>query len=324
VFNPAGNGIIWVGLSVPQGGCGGRDIKRGVKEGRSLSSKKSPFSLTRGRKKGDRISKTMKIAFIGGGNMGEAMLAAVLDRKVSLPQDVYVSDIIETRRKYLGEEYEVAVMGDNRRAAGGSDVVVLAVKPQNLSEVMAELGGQIKPSQLVLSIVAGVSVDTLRGGLKHGHIVRVMPNTPAQIGEGVSVWTAAAGVTEQQREWARSILGAVGGEIYVDDEKYIDMATAVSGSGPAYFFLFVEALVEAAVDIGLPRDTAQEMVIQTMLGSGHLIRKSGKDPAELRRMVTSPGGTTAEALRQFEKGAFNELVKRVVKAAYDRAKQLGG
>jgi pyrroline-5-carboxylate reductase len=138
------------------------------------------------------------------------------------------------------------------------------------------------------------------------------------------VWTAAAGVTEQQREWARSILGAVGREIYVDDEKYIDMATAVSGSGPAYFFLFVEALVEAAVDIGLPRDTAQEMVIQTMLGSGHLIRKSGKDPAELRRMVTSPGGTTAEALRQFEKGAFNELVKRVVKAAYDRAKQLGG
>lgn len=266
----------------------------------------------------------MKIAFIGGGNMGEAMLAAVLDRKVGLPQDVYVSDISETRRKYLGEEYEVAVADDNRRVAGGGDVVILAVKPQNLSGIMAELGGQLKPSQLVLSIIAGAGIDTLRGGLKHDHIVRVMPNTPAQIGEGVSMWTATGEVTEQQRGWARSILGAVGSEIYVDDEKYIDMATAVSGSGPAYFFLFVEALVEAAVDIGLPRDTAQEMVLQTMLGSGHLIRKSGKTPAELREMVTSPGGTTAEALLQFEKGDFTDLVKRAVKAAYDKARRLGG
>ncbi len=256
--------------------------------------------------------------------MGEAMLSAVLDKKVSLPQDISVSDISEARREYLERKYKVVVVGGNRQAADSRDVVVLAVKPQNLAKVMAEIGGQLKPAQLVLSIIAGARLDTLREGLKHDCVVRAMPNTPAQIGEGISVWTTTAGVTGQQREWAGSILGAMGTEIYVDDEKYIDMATAVSGSGPAYFFLFVEALVEAAVHIGLPRDKAQEMVLQTMLGSGYLIQKSGKEPAELREMVTSPGGTTAEALLQFEKGAFTELVKQAVIAAYDKAKQLGG
>jgi len=150
-----------------------------------------------------------------------------------------------------------------------------------------------------------------------------MPNTPAQIGEGISVWAATDEVTEQQREWAGSILGVMGKEIYVDDEKYIDMATAVSGSGPAYLFLFVESLVDAAVHIGLPRQTAQEVVLQTVLGSGHLIQKSGKEPAELRRMVTSPGGTTAEALLRLEKGGFSELLLQAVSAAYDKAKRLG-
>jgi len=150
-----------------------------------------------------------------------------------------------------------------------------------------------------------------------------MPNTPAQIGEGMSVWAATPEVTEPQKGWAGSILGAMGKEIYVDDEKYIDMATAVSGSGPAYVFLFMESLVDAAVDIGLPHDMAKELVFQAVLGSGHFAQKSGKELAELRRMVTSPGGTTAEALLQFEKGQFNELVKQAVKAAYNRAKELG-
>jgi pyrroline-5-carboxylate reductase len=150
-----------------------------------------------------------------------------------------------------------------------------------------------------------------------------MPNTPAQIGEGISVWTATAEVSGQQKEWAGAILGAMGKEVCVDDENYIDMATAVSGSGPAYFFLMVEALVEAAVGIGLPRDKALALVLQTMLGAGHLIQRSGKEPAELRRMVTSPGGTTAEALKQLEKGKFTDLVKRAVEAAYKRAKELG-
>jgi pyrroline-5-carboxylate reductase len=266
----------------------------------------------------------MKIAFIGGGVMGEAMLAAILDKRLSTPQAVSVSDVDKGRRDYLARKYSVAVIGSNRQAVETGDVVVLAIKPQNLAEVMSELGGQLKPTQLVLSIIAGAGINTLSHGLKHGCIVRVMPNTPAQIGEGISVWTATAEVTEQQRGWARAILRAMGREIYVEDENYIDMATAVSGSGPAYFFLVIESLVDAAVGIGLPREMAQELVVQTMLGSGHFIQKSGKEPAELRRMVTSPGGTTAEALLHLEKGRFSQLIIEAVRAAYNKAKKLGG
>ena len=266
----------------------------------------------------------MKIAFIGGGVMGEAMLSAILDKGLSLPQAISVSDVSQARCQHLGQKYGVAVMSNNRQAIEGSDVVVLAIKPQNLAEVMAELSGQLKSAQLVLSIIAGARINTLRVGLNHSCVVRVMPNTPAQIGEGISVWTATTGVTKEQKGWAASILGAMGKEIYVDDEKYIDMATAVSGSGPAYIFLFVESLVNAAVDIGLPRDMAQELVLEMMLGSVHFMQKSGKEAAELRRMVTSPGGTTAEALLRLEKGGFSDLLKQAVNAAHDKAKRLGG
>ena len=265
----------------------------------------------------------MKIAFIGGGNMGEAMLAAILNKGLSSKKAITVSDISEPRREYLRQKHGVTVTSDNRQAVGRSDVVVLAIKPQQLAEVMAEINGQFDVSQLVLSIIAGARISTLCCGLNHRHIIRVMPNTPAQIGEGMSVWTATAEVTKQQKERAGSILGAMGKEIYVDDEKYIDMATAVSGSGPAYVFLFAEALVDAAAHIGLPHDIAQELVLQTILGSAHFMQRSDKLPAELRRMVTSPGGTTAEALAQLEKGQFTELVKQAVTAAYNKAKQLG-
>ena len=265
----------------------------------------------------------MKVAFIGGGNMGEAMLSAVLDKGLSTPESISVSDIKESRCQHLEQKYGVMVTSSNRLAAEKRDMVVLAIKPQDLTGVMAELNGHLKPSQLVLSIIAGARIETLRRGLNHSSVVRVMPNTPAQIGQGMSVWTATAEVTEQQKGWAASILGAMGKEIYVDDEQYLDMATAVSGSGPAYVFLFMESMIEAAVHIGLPRDMAQELVLQTLLGAGHFMEKSGKSPAELRKMVTSPGGTTAEALLQFEKGKFNELVKQAVDAAYNRAKELG-
>ena len=265
----------------------------------------------------------MKIAVIGGGVMGEVMLSAVLGKGLSTPPAISVSDIKETRLQHLREEYGVAVMASNRLAVEKGEVVILAIKPQSLVGVMAELNGQLKPDQLVLSIIAGARINTLSLGLNHSSVVRVMPNTPARIGEGISVWAATAEVTEQQKGWAASILGAMGKEIYVDDEKYIDMATAISGSGPAYIFLFVESLVDAAVHIGLPRNMAQELVLETMLGSGHLVQKSGRQPAELRRMVTSPGGTTAEALLHFEKGGFSGLILQAVIAAYNKAKRLG-
>ncbi|MBI4295936.1 MAG: pyrroline-5-carboxylate reductase [Chloroflexi bacterium] len=265
----------------------------------------------------------MKIGFIGGGNMGEAMLSAILHKRVSQPQSITVSDKEKTRREYLRQKYGVTVTGDNQLAIRNAEVVVLAIKPQNLVEVMIGLKGCLKASQLVLSIIAGARVDTIRRGLGYERVVRAMPNTPAQIGEGMTVWTATSQVTGKQKEYAARILGVMGKEIYLDEEKYLDMVTAISGSGPAYFFLFIEALTEAAAQIGLPREMAQELVVQTMLGSGHFLQKSGRTPAELRRMVTSPGGTTAAALAQFEQGGFTELVKRAITAAYKRAQELG-
>jgi len=265
----------------------------------------------------------MKIAFIGGGNMGEAMLAAILEKGLSTPEAVCIGDVREERRNYLNNKYGVVTSENNREVAGSGDIVVLAVKPQNLAEVMAGLNGCLGPAQLVLSIIAGASISTLSQGLSHSRIVRAMPNTPARIGTGMSAWTATAGVTEEQRGRAQAILGAMGKEIYFDDEKYLDMATAVSGSGPAYFFLLAESMIGAAVQVGLPRDAAEELVLQTMLGSAQLVHKSGKNPAELRRNVTSPGGTTAEAVRVLEGGRFSRLIEEAIRAAYNRAKELG-
>ncbi len=265
----------------------------------------------------------MKIAFIGGGNMGEAMLAAVIEKQLSTPQVVSVSDVKEERRKYLKSRYGVVVTASSREAAAGKDVVVLAVKPQNLPEVMSEMKGCLKSTQLVLSIIAGAKINTLSRGMGHHRIVRAMPNTPAQVGGGISAWTATADVTAVQRGRAGSILQAMGKEMYFGDEAYLDMATAVSGSGPAYFFLLAESMVDAAVKIGLPREAAEALVSQTMLGSAQLLQKSGKAPAELRKNVTSPGGTTAAALKVFEQGKFSDLVREAVEAAYSRAREMG-
>jgi pyrroline-5-carboxylate reductase len=265
----------------------------------------------------------LKIAFIGGGNMGEAMLAALLNKGLAKPETLWVSDISETRRQHLKQRYGVAVMNDNPGVAKQGEIVVLTIKPQNLPAVMPELNGKLESEQLVLSIIAGARLNTLQKGINHQCIVRVMPNTPAQIGEGMSVWTATPETTEQQKKWTGAILGAMGKEIYVEGENYIDMATAISGSGPAYLFLFIESLIEAAVHIGFSQNVAQELVLQTVLGSSHFLQKSGRAPAELRRMVTSPGGTTAEALKVFEEGKFNELVKQAITAAYHKARKLG-
>jgi pyrroline-5-carboxylate reductase len=265
----------------------------------------------------------MNIAFIGGGNMGEAMLAAILSQALAEPASISVSDVSSSRLEHLKQKYSVQVTADNVAAVAAKDVVILAVKPQTLPEVMTELKGKLQSNQLVLSIIAGAKISTISQGLDHGAVIRAMPNTPARVGEGMSVWTAAATVTESQKQAAKAILGAMGRELYVAEEAYLDMATAVSGSGPAYFFLMVEALVEAAVEIGLSRDTAQELVLQTMLGSAKFMEQSGEAPAELRKKVTSPGGTTAAALAQFERGGFSELVGRAVRAAYERAKELG-
>jgi pyrroline-5-carboxylate reductase len=265
----------------------------------------------------------MKIAFIGGGNMAEAILAAILKTKLANPDVITVSDIDELKRTNLERKYQIKTTGDNRQAILGKDIVILAVKPQVLTEVMKGIQGQLKTEQLVLSIIAGKSIQSISAGLDHNCIVRSMPNTPSQIGKGMTVWTATSQVTAQQREWSGSILGAMGIQILVDDEKYLDMATAISGSGPAYVFLFVESLVEAAIKLGFTPEVAQKLVIQTLDGACDLLQQSGKSPQELRKMVTSPGGTTAEAIATFETSNFSEIIAKAVMAAYEKAKKLG-
>lgn len=266
----------------------------------------------------------MRIAIIGGGVMGEAILAALLEKGLAKREEIVVTDVAPARLATLHERYQVRTMSENTEAVIGAEVVLLAVKPQSLAEVMGGLKGRLSQGQVMLSIVAGARIETLRRSLGHEAIVRVMPNTPAQIGQGISVWTATKEVSAEQREVARSLLQALGKEIYVAEEKLLDMATAVSGSGPAYVFLFLEALIDAGVHIGFSRDVAQELALQTILGSALFAQATGKHPAELRNMVTSPGGTTAEGLLRLEQGGLRAMVAEAIIAAYEKSQLLGG
>ena len=255
--------------------------------------------------------------------MGEAILAALLEKKLCKPADIAVSDISESRRLYLKKQYGVNVTADNRGAIKGRDVVVLAVKPQNAAEVFSDLKSNLKLDQVILSIAAGVRIATISKGTGHNKVVRSMPNTPAQIGLGISGWTATPQVTDKQKKLARTILRAMGKEIYFNEEEYLDKVTAISGSGPAYVYLFAESLIDGAVELGLTERDAEALVLQTILGAAHLMDKSDKKPAELRRNVTSKGGTTERAIEVFEKNNLAGIVAKAVKAAYQRAKELG-
>ena len=266
----------------------------------------------------------MRIAFIGGGTMGEAMVKCLLAKGVAAPQDIIISDVSPLRCEILSKEYGVSTLADNGKAIEGADLIILAVKPQDMARVTEEIlkANSLQPTALVLSIIAGASLSSLCRVLNHSSIVRAMPNMPAQIGEGMTVWTATIEVSPKQKEIARTVLGALGQELYVPDKKYIDMATALSGSGPAYIFLFIEGLIDAGVHIGLPRDIASKLVIQTMLGSTLAAQKVVKHPAELRNMVTSPGGTTTEALLRLERGGLRSLLIEAIAAAYSKAQHL--
>jgi len=265
----------------------------------------------------------MKIAFVGGGIMAEAILRGILSRNLANASQIAVGEPIEERRRSLEDTYGVSTTTDNEEAINQADAIVLAVKPQNLGEALASLKGGIKPQQTVLSIVAGVQLSTLTEGLAHNTVVRVMPNTPGQIGEGVSTWTASEGVSLEGKNMARSIVQTLGEEVYVDDEKYMEMATALSASGPAYVFVFLEALIEAGVYLGMPRDMARTLALRTVLGSAMLMEKTGESPGKLREMVSSPGGTTVEALLALEDGGFRSTVINAVVAAYEKSLELG-
>jgi pyrroline-5-carboxylate reductase len=281
----------------------------------------------------------VRLVFVGVGVMAESMIAGLLKRQLVAPAQVSGSHPRAARRDELAAKYGIRVVENNREAvahdesvgSGGAEagsqasgaIIILAVKPQKLGGVLDELKDALDPNDLVLSIVAGARIETMAGALLHPAIVRAMPNTPAQVGEGMTVWTATAQVDETRERQVSAMLGALGREMRVAEERQIDMATALSATGPTYIFLVMESLVDAGVHMGFSREVARELVLQTMLGSVRFAMESHKHPAELRNMVTSPGGTSAEAIYQMEKGSLRTVLSKAVYAAFQRAVALG-
>ena len=264
------------------------------------------------------------IAFIGAGVMGEAMIKGLLNQELVKSSQIIATTPEVDRLVQLRELYDLQATADNIHAANEADILVLSTKPQILlGKVLHELRGRADNSSLVLSIAAGVPIEAIAGELLNARVVRAMPNTPGQIGAGITVWTAAPDVLQPQLEQAKALISALGDELYVEDESYLNMATALSGTGPAYVFMFMEALIDAGVHLGFSRRDAERLVLQTMRGSVTYATESGLHPAQLRNQVTSPGGTSAEALYQMEKGGIRTVIADSVWAAYRRSKALG-
>jgi pyrroline-5-carboxylate reductase len=255
--------------------------------------------------------------------MAEAMIKGLLRQKLVSAEQIVASGPRAQRGQELFERYGVATTTDNVAAATDADIVVLSVKPQVLCSVLQEIAGHVWEEALVLSIVAGAKMSTIERLLGVPAVVRVMPNTPAQIGMGISVWAATGVTTEDQRAQALAILQALGEEVYVQEEGYLDMATALSGTGPAYVFLLMEAMVDAGVHLGFSRHVSERLVIETLRGSVEYVRQSPRHLAALRNQVTSPGGTSAEALYHLEKGGLRTVLSRAIWAAYQRSRVLG-
>lgn len=263
------------------------------------------------------------IATIGSGVMAEAMIVGLLADHLVEPGQIVASHPRAERRSALGDTHGIRTVASNVEAAQGADVIILAVKPQMLARVGREIGPHLRAGQLVLSVLAGPTSAALVGALGHDQVVRAMPNTPARIGAGMTVWYATPATTEEQRAQAKALLSALGAELEVEDEKWVAMATAVSGTGPAYVFLVMEALIDAAVHLGFPRHIAHDLVIETLEGSTRFAKQSGDHPAVLRNMVTSPGGTSAAAIHELESGRLRTVLSEAVWAAFRRTVELG-
>ena len=272
-----------------------------------------------------------RLAFIGLGVMAEAIAAGLLRKGLVTPEQMVGSHPRAARREELYAKYGIQMFDANREAveaayptdSDAGSIVILAIKPQRLAKVLSELKGSIHKDQVVVSIVAGAKIETIADELLHGAVIRTMPNTPAQVGEGVTAWTSSAAVSESQEQEVRAMLEALGKTVRVENERQIDMATALSATGPTYIFLVMEALIDAGVHMGFSRHVAQELVQQMILGSVLFARESHKHPAELRNMVTLPGGTSAEAIYQMEKGSLRTVLSKAVWAAFQRAEALG-
>jgi pyrroline-5-carboxylate reductase len=255
--------------------------------------------------------------------MAAAMIVGLLREKLASPENLFASDPRVDRGEELREKYGIQPFTDNAAAVKEADVVVLSIKPQRLSPVLEELKGNIPEKALVLSIIAGATIEKMSTGLGHDKIIRTMPNTPARIGEGITVWVASDAVSDAQKKQARTILSALGEEVFVEDEYYLDMATALSGTGPAYVYMFMEAMIDAGVHMGFPRRISEKLVVQTMRGSVNFYEKNDVHVAALRNQVTSSGGTSAEALYYLEKAGVRTAISRAIWAAYQRSLELG-
>lgn len=258
------------------------------------------------------------IGFIGGGNMAEAMIKGI---RQSGMKDIIVSEPREERRKYLEQTYTVKTTSDNREVVKDSHIIILAVKPQNMDDVTAGISGAITDDKIVVSIAAGVTLSYLSSRLKTSKIIRVMPNTPALVQEGMSVLSMCECIHDKEMGLIRDIFMSIGKVLFLP-EKYMDAVTAVSGSGPAFFAYFLEAMIEGGTKLGLSRDNAAELAVQTFMGTAKLL-ETGMPPDKLREMVTSPGGTTAAGLKVLEEKGLKDIVTAVVEAAANRSKELG-
>jgi len=266
------------------------------------------------------------IGFVGGGNMAEALIKGIISAKVYAPQNIFASDIRAERLDYLAKQYGVRTFSENAELAAKVDILILSVKPQKMAEALRSIKDVLKKDTLVVSIAAGKKIADITDQLGDMPIIRVMPNTPALIGQAASALFANE-KAQPMLEKAVSIFSSVGLAFVVDSEDLIDAVTAVSGSGPAYYFLLMEEMTKAASQLGLPGETAKDLVLQTAKGASLLAveaDKKGESPAELRRKVTSPGGTTEAALKVFAANKFSQLIISALTAASDRSRQLSG
>jgi pyrroline-5-carboxylate reductase len=264
-----------------------------------------------------------QVCFIGAGAMGGATICGLLRETVFAPDEIVACDPAQDLLKTLSGELSIDTTADNVEGLKGARTVFLAIKPQHLEAVCAGIRPALQSDQLVISIVAGARLDTLCEYLDSTRVVRAIPNTPAQVGAGITLWTSADGVTSDDLQTTGRILGALGTELRTEDERHIDMATAVSASGPAYAFLILEAWTDAGVRIGLPRSIAERLARETLVGSMRMQEVTGSHPADLRAQVTSPGGTTAAALQAFEEGGLRASFGQAIEAAFRRSIELG-
>jgi pyrroline-5-carboxylate reductase len=273
-----------------------------------------------------------KLGFIGGGNMAEALVHGLIEHRLFKPADIIVSDVAPERRRKLARALKVATTPDNAAVVRSAGAIIIAVKPQTIDEVMAGIADELgsaqdksaKKGKLFISIAAGVTIARLTAGLgRRARVIRVMPNAPAMVGHGMAAMVRARTASSGDEAFALRIFRAVGDAVALKDEKMLDAVTALSGSGPAYVYLFAKAMADAAVNEGIPRVLAYRMALKTIRGAEHLMRESKRDVADLIRAVASPGGTTEAALRRFAEHGFSDIVAAALHAASNRSRELG-